>query len=165
MLETGIICYEQIQIPDTNITFTLEELKKLVSSISIVTDIKNIIQSKTETRTNYLTINSSYSSKHNTLDLIKHYADKVYVSNLIGYQELKNLEEQDTNLNLNLNLNINQNIKDNQYTKEDLNQSEIVETIIEYVDDDGSSEYIDGEEIIEIIEEIYEDCDEDCDEE
>ena len=157
MLELGIICYKQRETSDNTVTFTLEELNKLVSSINIVSDIKNIIQSKTKTNTDYLTINSNYSSKHSNLDLVKHYTDKVYVNNLIGHQEISEHVEQNLNINLNINNKDNQETYLEEDLEEDLEQTEIVEIIEEYVDDDGSGEYMDGEEIIEIIEEIYED--------
>ena len=50
IFSTNFNCYKQKESDDNTVTFTIEELNKLVSSISVVSDIKNIIQSKTKTK-------------------------------------------------------------------------------------------------------------------
>ena len=137
LLNSKIIKYKEDYV-NTNITFTLDELNNLVNSLNIVSEIKTLINSKI-IKTRYLIINTDFKNNITNIDLVKIYDELIHVKEMLNYQE-------DILTNVNT---------ENKVEIENNDENVIIEEIIEYVEDDGN--YIDGEEVIEIIEEVYED--------
>ena len=72
---------------DASISFTLSELNNLVNSLNLVTQIKDIINSRI-VKTKFITINSDFKHNNNSIDFYKLYLDDVRINSLLNFNNI-----------------------------------------------------------------------------